>query len=64
MAKVQQLEESLLATENIVSSLEKARESDKVGRVSSVIPLFFVSFLLWCMFNIRSMISLSSLSWL
>ncbi|GAB1294857.1 Kinesin-like protein KIF15 [Apodemus speciosus] len=29
MAKVQQLEESLLATENIVSSLEKARESDK-----------------------------------
>ncbi|XP_031200888.1 kinesin-like protein KIF15 isoform X2 [Mastomys coucha] len=29
MAKVQKLEESLLATENVISSLEKSRESDK-----------------------------------
>ncbi|XP_041533082.1 kinesin-like protein KIF15 isoform X1 [Microtus oregoni] len=29
MAKVQKLEESLLATENVISSLEKSRDSDK-----------------------------------
>eukprot|EP00072_Mus_musculus_P066990 XP_017168753.1 PREDICTED: kinesin-like protein KIF15 isoform X5 [Mus musculus] len=29
MAKIQKLEESLLATENVISSLEKSRESDK-----------------------------------
>ena len=64
MAKIQKLEESLLATENVISSLEKSRESDKVGRVFSVILLYFVSlFLLWYLF-IRSMISLYSLSWL
>lgn len=37
MAKVQELEESLLAAENVVSCLEKSRESDKVGRVPSVL---------------------------
>lgn len=31
MAKVQKLEESLCATEKIISSLEKSRDADKVG---------------------------------
>lgn len=44
MAKVQKLEESLLATENVISSLEKSRESDKVGKVFSVSLLYFVYF--------------------
>lgn len=36
MAKVQKLEESLCATEKVISSLEKSRDADKVG--SSLIP--------------------------
>lgn len=32
MAKVQKLEESLCATEKVISSLEKSREADKVGK--------------------------------
>lgn len=39
MAKVQKLEESLCATEKVISSLEKARDDSKVGR--SFISLFF-----------------------
>lgn len=31
MAKVQKLEESLCANEKVISSLEKSRDTDKVG---------------------------------
>lgn len=39
MAKVQKLEESLCATEKLISSLEKSRDADKVGRGWDYSPL-------------------------
>lgn len=32
MAKVQKLKETLCANEKVISSLEKSRDADKVGR--------------------------------
>ena len=43
MAKVQKLEESLLATENVISSLEKSRDSDKVDKVR--VLYFYILFI-------------------
>lgn len=42
MAKVQKLEESLCATEKVISSLEKSRDADKVGKVEAISLCIFV----------------------
>lgn len=41
MTKIQKLEESLLTSERVISSLEKSRDADKVGGVGSSVSTRF-----------------------